>query len=231
MTTFQDWGVFSEYEPETRGRGFEHAIFFKNEQEVDFYSLRSNTLEPSTDLVGVFLVDPSGSVLGFSEDVTSISPSGFRVVTAHGSAFNYDPSQPYEWDGSQVVSTANVVTEYHVDVERDRRMRDVLSFQGNTYDVDEMSLQRITGAATLAGFAVAAGAQPGNFRWHGGNTDFAWITSDNQTVTLDAPTVFSLGQAAANWESLHIFAARSLKDMNSIPQDYTNDSYWPNVSY
>ena len=114
-----------------------------------------------------------------------------------------------------------------INAERDRRMRGMFSFNGSTFDIDQGSLQRITGAATLAGFAIGQGAPTGFLRWHGGDADFGWITADNQFVAMDAPTVFAFGQAAANHESAHIFAARNLKDMEPIPDNITDDVWWP----
>lgn len=114
-----------------------------------------------------------------------------------------------------------------VNYERDLRMRGVFSFNGTVFNCDADSLQRITGAGTLAGFAIAAGAQAGDLFWHGGESPFAWIAADNSIVTMDAQTAFAFGQAAARNETLHIFAAKAIKDMDPIPTDYTADFYWP----
>lgn len=100
-----------------------------------------------------------------------------------------------------------------VNAERNRRIRSPFAFGGHRYDYDVDSQKRITGAAALAGFALTLGAkEPGDFLWHGGETPFAWIAADNVLVQMDALTCFGLGQAAAEWESAHIFAARSFKD-------------------
>ncbi len=100
-----------------------------------------------------------------------------------------------------------------VNVERDRRMRLPFTFAGHPFDYDDASQKRITGAAALAGFALTLGGKlPGDMVWHGGDTPFTWIAADNALIQMDAPTTFALGQAAAAWESAHIFAARALKD-------------------
>lgn len=114
-----------------------------------------------------------------------------------------------------------------VNAERNRRMRSTFIFNGTEFNCDADSMQRITGAATLAGFAMGAGAGAGNLLWHGGTAPFAWIAADNSIVTMDAPTTFAFGQAAARNETLHIFAGKALKDMDPIPADYTADEYWP----
>jgi hypothetical protein len=118
-------------------------------------------------------------------------------------------------------------TSQDVNAERDRRMFSTFTFGGVTYDCDDASLSRITGAATLAGFAIGAGSSVGNLRWHGGSVDFAWIAADNSETPMDAQTSFAFGQAAAVNQSTHIFAGAAIKAMNPIPQDYaTNESYW-----
>jgi len=114
-----------------------------------------------------------------------------------------------------------------VNAERDRRMTATFAFAGKRYDCDAQSLARITGAATLAGFAMGGGAEVGDLRWHGGNADFTWIAADNSLTTMDAQTCFAFGNAAATNESAHIFAGHAIKAMDPIPADYTNDEYWP----
>jgi len=95
--------------------------------------------------------------------------------------------------------------------------------------IDAASLQRESRlrAATLAGFAMGAGAKAGNLRWHGGAVDFTWIAADNSLTTMDAQTCFAFGNAAATNESAHIFAGHAIKAMDPIPADFTNDKYWP----
>jgi len=104
----------------------------------------------------------------------------------------------------------------NINTERDRRLAQPFSFRGNLYDRDEKSLARITGAATLAGFALLAGKEQTT----------QWITNNNTVVTLSAQEMLDLGTAAAIVEANIIFAARRLKDLATIPEDYTNDSYW-----
>lgn len=113
-----------------------------------------------------------------------------------------------------------------VDAERDRRIAETFTFAGHAFQFDEASKMRVTGAATLAGFAVASGALSGNYRWNGGAVDFTWLSSANVNVPLDAPTMFAMGQAAAEHERALIFAARVLKDMTPIPDDFADNSHW-----
>lgn len=111
--------------------------------------------------------------------------------------------------------------------ERDRRLSLGFTFGGNSFDFDEISKIRISGAGTLAGFAVAGGAPQGYYQWTGDGTDFYWIAQDNTKVYLDAQSMFAMAQYAAQWEARHIKAARTLKDMDPVPTDYKDDSYWP----
>jgi hypothetical protein len=114
-----------------------------------------------------------------------------------------------------------------VNAERDRRLVMPFMFQGKPYDRDPRSMDRITGAATLAGFAIGAGAGPGNLFWHGGTDPFAWIANDNTVTLMDAPTTFALGQAAAAVETRIVFAARAIKNLAVIPDDFAADYRWP----
>lgn len=113
-----------------------------------------------------------------------------------------------------------------VNAERNRRIVTAFVFDGKPYDNDEVSKQRITGAATLAGFAMAAGKQPGDLLWHGGTAPFTWIAADNTLTTMDAPTCFRFGQQCAAHETRMIFFARALKETRPIPADYKADKYW-----
>lgn len=113
-----------------------------------------------------------------------------------------------------------------VNKERDRRLSGDFVFNGFAFQRDPSSLQRITGAATLAGFAIARGAQPGDLRWANANQDFAWIASNNDVVAMDAQTAFEFGQAAAGVETSLIFKAKALREMDPIPADYSDDKWW-----
>lgn len=147
---------------------------------------------------------------------------------------NWQYAQIQEW-----VNQGNTITPYvepvvpltsdDVNKERDRRIENNFYFNGKKYDFDPIAKSRITGAATLAGFALGAGAQAGNLKWHGGTTNFTWITYDNSLVTMDAQTTFLFGKAAATHETAHIFAAKMIKANDPIPEDYMDDAYWPTV--
>lgn len=114
-----------------------------------------------------------------------------------------------------------------INAERDRRLAGVFTFGGKQYDCDPDSMARITGAATLAGFAIGAGAQPGDLDWMPEVAEFVWIAADNTLTAMDAQTMFAFGQAAAANQAAHVFAGRALKEMDPIPAEYTSDEFWP----
>lgn len=132
-----------------------------------------------------------------------------------------------EWTLGWVIEQIKNPTEADVNAERNRRLHADFEFNKTMFQRDPTSLQRITGAGTLAGFAMARGAQPGDLYWHGGGSPFAWIASDNTLMTMDAQTCFMFGQVCANVETKLIFAARNLRNMDPIPADYTDDKWWP----
>lgn len=130
-------------------------------------------------------------------------------------------------DGQARLAAERAAAEVAIRVERDRRLNADFEFQGVMYQRDQVSLARITGAATLAGFAVAAGSPAGYLRWANPDEDFAWIASDNSVVTMDAQTAFAFGQAAAAVETAIVFAAKTLREMDPIPENFTDDEHWP----
>jgi hypothetical protein len=117
---------------------------------------------------------------------------------------------------------SQLITSY-----RDRKIAEGFEFDGVMYDSRPEDQKRISGASLLAYMAVANGAQPGDYYWHGGIDPFEWIAQDNTTVQMDAFTVIEFGKKAAEHEKRYIFAARNLKDMDVIPDDYEDPSYWP----
>jgi hypothetical protein len=121
------------------------------------------------------------------------------------------------------------VTSELVDVERDRRVDAGFSFGGVFFQSRPEDRENIMGAATAAVAAIVAGVTVGDYRWHGGDSDFEWIAADNSKHPMDAQTMFGFGQAALNHKKDHIFAARNLKDADPIPADFADDAYWPSV--
>jgi hypothetical protein len=114
-----------------------------------------------------------------------------------------------------------------VNEERDRRIDAGFTFGGVFYQSAPSDRENIAGASTSALAAIMNGAVEGDYRWHGGEVDFAWIAADNTTIQMDAQTMFAFGQAAMAHKQVHIFAARLIKDADPVPPNYTDDGYWP----
>jgi hypothetical protein len=143
----------------------------------------------------------------------------------------HDVLLPYVQEVTAIDVDALSPTTWHnmINRERDRRIAERFVFRGQHYDFDAVSKARLTGAATLAGFAIAQGVSPSDRFWHGGQDPFAWIAADNSIVVMTAPDTFALGQAAAAHEAAHVFAARAIKDCDPRPADWFEDARWPNV--
>lgn len=114
-----------------------------------------------------------------------------------------------------------------VDAERDRRIDADLEFREVKYQSRAADRENIAGAAQLGFVALAGGAQAGDLRWSSPDEDFVWISSDNNPVPMDAPTVVEFGKVSVQRKQALIMAGRRLKDMTVIPADYTNDKWWP----
>ena len=142
------------------------------------------------------------------------------------------PAEPrgvetFEGDLSLDAEVSREILKRKVDAERDRRIDGEFTFNGVIYQSRPEDRENLSGAATSALAAMVNGAQPGDLRWHGEDTDFEWIAADNSTIPMDAQTMFTLGQTALAHKSGHIFAARALKNADPIPEDYADDKHWP----
>lgn len=132
------------------------------------------------------------------------------------------------WDGEAFTPPAPPApTAADVNAERDRRLPLDFEFNGKMYQRDAVSIARISGAGALALGAIVQGAQPGNLLWHGRDTPFVWIASDDSLTTMDAQTCFAFGAAAAAVETEIIFAAKALRGLDPIPANFADDEYWP----
>ncbi|MCO5152603.1 MULTISPECIES: DUF4376 domain-containing protein [unclassified Shinella] len=141
----------------------------------------------------------------------------------------YDPATEHlGWDGAAWTVTAlPPPTEEQVDAERDRRISAGFVFAGVIYQSRPEDRENIMGAGTAALGAMVQGALPGDLRWHGGDSDFAWIAADNSLNPMDAQTVYAFGLAAMAHKTAHIFAARAIKDADPVSADFADNVYWP----
>lgn len=126
----------------------------------------------------------------------------------------------------QAEQASNDARRNSVDAERDRRIANGFDFNGVRYQSRPEDRENMAGASTAALAAIMNGAEPENYRWHGGDSDFEWIAEDNTLHKMDAQTMFALGQTAMRHKQSMIFNARNLKDMETIPEDFANDEYW-----
>lgn len=103
----------------------------------------------------------------------------------------------------------------NINQERDERLRSGIAYNGNTFDSDDKTIQRITAVFT---FALADPEFTSQF-----------ITMDNKTVTLSNADCKALGQAAAVHEQTVVFTARSLKDavIAAITNQEVRAVSWP----
>lgn len=85
-----------------------------------------------------------------------------------------------------------------INQERDARLKSGITYNGNAFDSDDKTIQRITAIFT---FSLA---DP--------NFTSQFITADNQTIELSNADCRALGQAAAIHEQTIVFTARALKD-------------------
>ena len=191
----------------------------------------------------IILLDENGNLPnGLTKvDIARLESTGEKVLLVHPvqqperkEGYILVEGPPEERDGAfyqtwlyEPAPEAPPPTFEDVNLERDRRLRGTIPFMGTVFDCDAASLQRITGAATLAGFAIGRGAAAGDLYWHGGPEPFTWISNENVPVEMDAFATFKFGQVAAANETAHIVAARALKDMKEIPRDFQDDKWWP----
>lgn len=172
--------------------------------------------------------------VSFPSDLDDVTRAEYQMVPVipaeipEGKISTGSTAQWIEGAWRQVHELADMpVTPDMIDAERDRRIAAGFTFSGVTYQSRDEDRENITGASLAALAAIGGGATAGDYRWHGGASDFQWIAADNSLNTMDAQTMFAFGQAAMAHKQAHIFAARALKDADPIPADYADDGYWP----
>lgn len=129
-----------------------------------------------------------------------------------------------------------------VNRERDSRIEAGLTFNGNLFDTDYKSVERIKSFSIIASEAIRNGAASGNLYWHHPKSlwklsqkkkdesrldKFEWIDLNNNLVEMDAFELIDLMGAIIQRERHHILAARKLKDMDPIPTNYQDEVFWP----
>ncbi|MBP2532614.1 DUF4376 domain-containing protein [Agrobacterium tumefaciens] len=156
----------------------------------------------------------------------------YDVSTGESSERELTPAEILELEVSETLTAPP--SAFDVDRERDRRIDIGFIFEGVHYQSRPEDRENIAGAKAAATDAITIyGAEPGDFGWQrlldpNVPPEFRWIAADNTTHPMDAQTAMRFGYAALNHKQAHIFAARTLKDLEPIPADFaTNPAYWP----
>lgn len=149
-------------------------------------------------------------------DIT-LQPNPFDIVW---------PEPPVKIDNIWVGKILEINSEV-IDQERNKRIDYGFTWNGNVIQADADSRENISGASAAAIAYLASGGDPNTVFWTSPTTPFAWITRDNQIITLTALQMIDMGNTALSHKKNHIFSARVLKDMVPIPEDYYDDKYWP----
>lgn len=89
-----------------------------------------------------------------------------------------------------------------INAERDRREKAGFTYNGNTFDSDEISVIRINSAVNTAVAAVLSGS----------SFSVNWTTADNKTVVLTAQQFLEMSAALAQHSNDQHVRARGLKD-------------------
>lgn len=153
------------------------------------------------------------------------APEGYTRVDA--TAIAPPPSPEHRWIGGEWRPPEPIPpSTTEVDAERDHRIANGFTFNGVRFQSRPEDRENIAGAALAALKAMVNGKGEGELDWFPGVPAFAWIAEDNSTVAMDAPTMFAFGEAAAAHKQALIFKARAIKDMDPIPADFADDSYW-----
>lgn len=132
------------------------------------------------------------------------------------------------WDGTAFTAPPlPPVTKEQVNQERNKRVNAGFTWNGKEFQSDSNSRENISGAATSATAYIVNGGSPDEIYWQSPDTPFIWLATDNTSVQMTPVEVIDFGNTALAHKKAHIFAARTLKDMVTIPTDYTADKYWP----
>ncbi|ODR93513.1 hypothetical protein AUC70_11650 [Methyloceanibacter stevinii] len=164
------------------------------------------------------LVAPMGSSITHNElgplpdDVTKDEPGP------------YDTWDPEAGEWAEDAEKRAAVLRPKIDAERDRRLNEGFAdpVTGKSWACDDKSIAKWNAIGSNAGISIAMGVSP--------LPTFEGIAMDNAKVGLTAAEAFALfAQRVMPWASEVIIAARDLKDMDPIPDDFDEDWRWPSV--
>lgn len=121
------------------------------------------------------------------------------------------------------------IQPWQVDQERDRRVGMGFVYNGKAFETNSQSqMNDILGKMTdsLAAILIDQ-VDPDSLRWSDPDHDFAWSAADGSLVPMTATECLEFTRAAVRRKEKLVAAALMLKAMDTIPQDYFFDSYWP----
>ena len=174
--------------------------------------------------------DPSTFTAEEIADAGYIPVSSSRPISSENQIVIWS-SDNIEWvvrDKTEVeLQTESNLRKSHVDSYRDQRILEGFIFDNVLFDSRPEDQKRISASLQFAYMAILNGAQINDLRWLDADNDFVWIAKDNTLIPMDAFTVVEFAKTAAAWEKDHIFAARALKDMEIVPENFKDDIYWP----
>ena len=128
------------------------------------------------------------------------------------------------------VPYVRVIDPSEVDAERDRRKHLDLTFDvdanSKIFQADRASQTHMHEAAVWALKAVEAGAAEDDYLWNSNTENFQWILADNSLLLMDAHEMIGLWAAVSKRNTQLQLKGRLLKDMNPIPMNYTDNSFW-----
>lgn len=113
-----------------------------------------------------------------------------------------------------------------INKERDTRISGGFEWNGHVFQSDSTSYENIMSVANSATAAILTGTDQDDVNWTGEETPFTWIAKNNTFVEMSPKAVIEFARAATLHKSSHFLAARNLKNMEIIPEDYTDDKWW-----
>jgi hypothetical protein len=146
-----------------------------------------------------------------------------HVIVDDGISVMAVPATEANADYAAMLASGVTIREYEdpapskssINAERDKRLASFW-FGGHEYQHDDKSRAAIEALKTDALAAIVEGS----------TEPFDWVTADNKIIQMAPDTALAFASAASKWRSMHIIAARRLKNAQTVPADYQDDKYW-----
>lgn len=179
-----------------------------------------------------FKRDNPGIGIGPGSDLREFGYAWGTMLPRPG--FDYELAEPVlkgafveqGWNPSESNSVAEQLNRTKITEELNKRLKQPISFHEKEFQADQNSISRIDSVAAVALQALLSGVDQNSYRWYDTDKDFEWIASDNSRVRMTAGEFLEFSRAIAVRNSNLVLAARALKDLPELPDDYHDDSYW-----